>query len=207
MPKTRPSKSGDRRLEKRNRSPVGAAALNPLEHRARGATWWLAARLRTRMPTGCSVCCRRGITRGFARIFNVFRWSTGSLSTALTGPSDLSISSRPASAPWSTPWRTARRPRSARSATRASWVCTWCWATTGAPTGVYVQVPGAGSRMKATLFKKELARSASMRAVMLRYVHAFFNQVAQSAACNQFHSLQQRCCRWLLITHRPHAVG
>ena len=32
-----------------------------------------------------------------------------------------------------------------------------------APTSVYVQVPGAGLRMKATLFKKELARSASMR--------------------------------------------
>jgi hypothetical protein len=36
---------------------------------------------------------------------------------------------------------------------------------------------------------------------MLRYAHAFFNQVAQSGACNQFHSLQQRCCRWLLMTH------
>ena len=68
------------------------------------------------------------------------------------------------------------------------------------PTSVYVQVPGAGLRMKATLFKKELAGSASMRTVMLHYAHAFFNQVAQSAACNQFHSLQQRCCRWLLMT-------
>ena len=36
---------------------------------------------------------------------------------------------------------------------------------------------------------------------MLRYGHAFFNQVAQSAACNHFHSIQQRCCRWLLMTH------
>jgi CRP-like cAMP-binding protein len=70
-----------------------------------------------------------------------------------------------------------------------------------APTSVYIQVPGAGLRMKATLFKKELERSASMRAVMLRYAHAFFNQVAQSAACNRFHSLQQRCCRWMLMTH------
>jgi CRP-like cAMP-binding protein len=69
------------------------------------------------------------------------------------------------------------------------------------PTSVYIQVPGAGLRMKATLFNKELARSASMRAVMLHYTHAFFNQVAQSAACNQFHSLEQRCCRWLLMTH------
>lgn len=70
-----------------------------------------------------------------------------------------------------------------------------------APTSVYVQVPGAGLKIKASVFSRELARSASMRAVMLRYTHAFFNQVAQSAACNHFHSLQQRCCRWLLMTH------
>jgi CRP-like cAMP-binding protein len=70
-----------------------------------------------------------------------------------------------------------------------------------AVTSVYVQVPGTGLRMKATLFKKELARSASMQAVMLRYAHAFFNQVAQSAACNRFHTLEQRSCRWLLMTH------
>jgi CRP-like cAMP-binding protein len=72
---------------------------------------------------------------------------------------------------------------------------------TQAPTAVYVQVPGEGLRMKATVFAKELAQSASMRKVMLHYAHAFFNQVAQSAACNQLHSLRQRCCRWLLMTH------
>jgi CRP-like cAMP-binding protein len=70
-----------------------------------------------------------------------------------------------------------------------------------APTSVYIQVPGAGFRMKAKLFNKELVRSASMRTLMLRYTHAFFNQVAQSAACNQFHSIEQRCCRWMLMTH------
>ena len=70
-----------------------------------------------------------------------------------------------------------------------------------APTAVYVQVPGTGLRIAASQFRKELAQSASMRTVMHHYVHAFFNQVAQSAACNQFHSLEQRCARWLLMTH------
>jgi CRP-like cAMP-binding protein len=69
-----------------------------------------------------------------------------------------------------------------------------------APTAVYVQVPGAGLRMKSSLFTKELTQSPTMQMVMLRYVHALFNQVAQSAACNHFHSLEQRCCRWLLMT-------
>lgn len=70
-----------------------------------------------------------------------------------------------------------------------------------APTTVYVQVPGAGHRIAAARFATEMARSASLRTVMHHYAHAFFNQVAQSAACNQFHSLEQRCCRWLLMTH------
>ena len=61
--------------------------------------------------------------------------------------------------------------------------------------------PAAGLRMTAARFSAELALSASMRAVMLRYAHALFNQVAQSAACNHFHTLQQRCCRWMLMTH------
>jgi hypothetical protein len=42
---------------------------------------------------------------------------------------------------------------------------------------------------------------STVLAVMLRYAHAFFNQVAQSAARNQFHSIEQRCCRWLLMAH------
>jgi CRP-like cAMP-binding protein len=70
-----------------------------------------------------------------------------------------------------------------------------------ASTSVYIQVPGGGLRMSATAFERELAQSVSMRKVMLQYAHAFFNQVAQSAACNQYHSLRQRCCRWLLMTH------
>jgi CRP-like cAMP-binding protein len=69
-----------------------------------------------------------------------------------------------------------------------------------APTSVYVQVPGAGLRISAARFQRELVRSATLRTVMLLYTHAFFNQVAQSAACNHFHTLDQRCCRWLLMT-------
>ena len=70
-----------------------------------------------------------------------------------------------------------------------------------APTAAYVQVPGAGSRMKAKFFHEQMAQNASLRTAMLHYAHAFLNQVAQSAACNIFHTLEQRCCRWLLMTH------
>jgi CRP-like cAMP-binding protein len=72
---------------------------------------------------------------------------------------------------------------------------------TTAPTNVYVQVPGIGLRMKAQVLVSAMDDSRATRVIMLHYVHAFFNQVAQSAACNHFHSIEQRCCRWLLMTH------
>ena len=69
------------------------------------------------------------------------------------------------------------------------------------PMAAYVQVPGAGLRLRSDILRSALQRSAGMRAIMLHYTHAFFNQVAQSAACNHFHLIEQRCCRWLLMTH------
>jgi CRP-like cAMP-binding protein len=72
---------------------------------------------------------------------------------------------------------------------------------TVAPSDVYVQVPGSALRMPASLFRVALESSSAMRTVMLHYVHALFNQIAQSAACNSFHSVEQKCCRWLLMTH------
>ena len=68
------------------------------------------------------------------------------------------------------------------------------------PTDVYIQVPGSGLRIEAAIFRRELERSVEMRTVFLHYAHAFFNQVAQSAACAHLHPLDQRCARWLLMT-------
>ena len=69
------------------------------------------------------------------------------------------------------------------------------------PMSMYIQVPGVGLRTEAKVLRDLLARNSGTRELMLQYVHAFFNQVAQSAACNHFHSIDQRCCRWLLMTH------
>ncbi|WMT77158.1 Crp/Fnr family transcriptional regulator [Bradyrhizobium sp. Ash2021] len=69
------------------------------------------------------------------------------------------------------------------------------------PMSAYVQVPGAGLHLRAEILRSALQHSAGMRTVMLHYAHAFFDQVAQSAACNHFHPIEQRCCRWLLMTH------
>jgi CRP-like cAMP-binding protein len=69
-----------------------------------------------------------------------------------------------------------------------------------APSSVYVQVPGTALKMDAGIFHREFERSPTLNLIMLRYAHAFFNQVAQSAACAHLHKVEQRCCRWLLMT-------
>ncbi len=70
-----------------------------------------------------------------------------------------------------------------------------------APSSMYVQVPGRGLRMRARAFRELLDQNQRMRAALLRYTHVFFNHIALTAACAHFHSLEQRCCRWLLMTH------
>jgi CRP-like cAMP-binding protein len=75
-----------------------------------------------------------------------------------------------------------------------------CLGDRDAPSSVYVQVPGTALGMEARLFRGELERNRALNLIMLRYAHAFFNQVAQSAACAHLHRVEQRCCRWLLMT-------
>src|SRR6478735_8304510 len=75
-----------------------------------------------------------------------------------------------------------------------------CLGDREAPSSVYVQVPGTALSIDTRIFRGELERSPTLHRIMLRYAHAFFNQVAQSAACSHLHRVEQRCCRWLLMT-------
>ncbi len=75
-----------------------------------------------------------------------------------------------------------------------------CLGEREAPSSVYVQVPGTGLKLDTRIFCDEFERSRSLNLIMLRYAHAFFDQVAQSAACAHLHKVEQRCCRWLLMT-------
>ena len=75
-----------------------------------------------------------------------------------------------------------------------------CLGDSDAPSSVYVQVPGTALGLDVRVFRSELERSPTLNLIMLRYAHAFFNQVAQSAACAHLHKADQRCCRWLLMT-------
>jgi CRP-like cAMP-binding protein len=65
----------------------------------------------------------------------------------------------------------------------------------------FVQIPGESLRMKTSVFKRLLKDLPKLQALLLRYTLALLNQIAQSAACNRSHSVDERCARWLLMTH------
>lgn len=72
---------------------------------------------------------------------------------------------------------------------------------TTSPDLAFAQIPGRALRMPAGEFR-ELANGAGVvQALLQRYTQAFFVQLAQGAACNRLHSLDQRLARWLLMTH------
>jgi CRP-like cAMP-binding protein len=68
-------------------------------------------------------------------------------------------------------------------------------------TRVFAQVPGAAVRMEAGAFARLAGAPGPLHRLMLRYTQAFLIQVAQTAACNAAHLVEQRCARWLLMTH------
>jgi CRP-like cAMP-binding protein len=64
-----------------------------------------------------------------------------------------------------------------------------------------VQVTGAAFRIRSSTLWEESSRDPALRELMLRYAGVVVAQIAQTAACNRLHSLEARCCRWLLTAH------
>lgn len=69
------------------------------------------------------------------------------------------------------------------------------------PVRAVTQVPGEMLRMPAQVFKEEIGNEGALTALLHRYTQAMFVQIGQSAACNRLHSIEERCARWLLMTH------
>ena len=62
------------------------------------------------------------------------------------------------------------------------------------------QIPGRALKVPARAVVEEIRRTASVNRLLLRYAEAMMVQLAQHAACNRTHSIEQRCARWLLMT-------
>jgi CRP-like cAMP-binding protein len=70
-----------------------------------------------------------------------------------------------------------------------------------APLRAVVYAPGAALQMTAAAFRGELRARASFRSVVQSYCMVRLMQISQTAACTNYHSLDERLCRWLLMTH------
>jgi CRP-like cAMP-binding protein len=70
-----------------------------------------------------------------------------------------------------------------------------------APSMTLIQVPGEAKRVAADVFAQGVDDHPALRRLLHRYTQAFITQVAQTAACNRNHKLEERCARWLLMTH------
>jgi CRP-like cAMP-binding protein len=63
-----------------------------------------------------------------------------------------------------------------------------------------VQTAGHAYRMDRRLLMQEFNRAGLMQRLLLRYTQALLTQMAQTAACNRHHTVEQQLCRWLLLT-------
>ena len=63
-----------------------------------------------------------------------------------------------------------------------------------------VQSAGSGLRMPAASLLEEVSRGGALMHVLLHYTATFIGQLVQTAACNHLGTVEQRLCRWLLLS-------
>lgn len=74
------------------------------------------------------------------------------------------------------------------------------------PQHVLVQGAGTALRMTAATFRRQYNQNVSLQRALNRYVFVVMSQLAQTAACTNFHVIEARLARWLLMTRdRAHA--
>ena len=69
------------------------------------------------------------------------------------------------------------------------------------PIEAFAQVPGEAWRLETQVLKRQIQNGGRLESVLKLYTQALMNQLARSVSCNRAHGIEQRCCRWLLMTH------
>lgn len=73
--------------------------------------------------------------------------------------------------------------------------------TNTAPYQLTVQLPVNAMRIRGDVLRAEFNRGGVLQDLLLRYTHMLLLQIAQSAACNRFHTVEARLCRWLMVCY------
>lgn len=68
------------------------------------------------------------------------------------------------------------------------------------PNRAVVQGSGKALKLAFKAMQREFSRAGEFQKCLLRYTMALIAQISQTAVCNRLHSVEQRLCRWLLMT-------
>src|SRR5580704_6874251 len=68
------------------------------------------------------------------------------------------------------------------------------------PVREIIQIAGDGFRTKGNALERILRSAPQLQVILNRYTGLQGMQVAQTAACNRLHDIEQRLARWLLMT-------
>jgi CRP-like cAMP-binding protein len=68
------------------------------------------------------------------------------------------------------------------------------------PMQTLTQIPGQAVRVKAEIIKQAFDAGGALRHILHRYIHTTIVLGSQTAACNRFHRVEARLCRWLLMS-------
>jgi CRP-like cAMP-binding protein len=64
-----------------------------------------------------------------------------------------------------------------------------------------VQIPGLAYRLSADVLRREVLADQSLYSAIGRFAQVLLVRSMQMSVCNMFHSVEQRCVRWLLSIH------
>jgi CRP-like cAMP-binding protein len=64
-----------------------------------------------------------------------------------------------------------------------------------------IQIPGAAVRIDAAAFLRVITQRPLVERLIHQHMYALMRQILHGAACNRLHSMEERCARWLLMTH------
>jgi CRP-like cAMP-binding protein len=66
---------------------------------------------------------------------------------------------------------------------------------------IQCQIPGEALVMDAGLFASRTSGPGALTDLVHAYTQAFVTQISQQVSCNGLHPIEERCARWLLLTH------
>lgn len=67
------------------------------------------------------------------------------------------------------------------------------------PYEAVAQTASSGFSMEAKDLIEQFQKFKHLNAALLRYVSALLKQLAQSGVCNNFHTIEARLCRWMMV--------